>query len=174
MLYNIITELYFGLRICPCTSVSPSLVEPCLQWLLENPFAAYLLHDGVDCGIHLPWLIVRLVSDSYILYGNLTFSKQTVCFSHCDLLNEFRLKTQSAERALQAQHLRWLLHFTIQIKNYRNCAEPSWWRQIAHRAEVLPLKGVLLFHCRLLLAQVWLSIWLHYRRFFLYNWIDRV
>lgn len=33
-------------------------VEPGLQRLLENPFAAYLLHVRVDYGIHSSWYII--------------------------------------------------------------------------------------------------------------------
>lgn len=49
----------FSLLVEPLLSVA---VEPGLQRLLENPFAAHLLHVRVDYGIHSSWNIIWLVS----------------------------------------------------------------------------------------------------------------
>lgn len=64
------------MRTPPCLSflVEPLFsftVEPGLQRLLENPFAAHLLHVRVDYGIHSSWNTIWLVSINLGLCGML-------------------------------------------------------------------------------------------------------
>lgn len=45
----------FSFLVEPLFSIA---VEPGLQRLLENPFAAHLLHVRMDYGIHTSWNII--------------------------------------------------------------------------------------------------------------------
>lgn len=55
-------------------------VEPGLQRLLENPFAAHLLHVRVDYGIHSSWNIIWLVRSNLSLCGMLWCTEHNVTF----------------------------------------------------------------------------------------------
>jgi len=78
---------------CQSTSLSFFAVEPGLRWLLENPFAAYLLHDWMDSGVHPSWYIVRLVSNNHMFTWNLKVFNITTCMPWTNTL--------------------WLFHWTV-------------------------------------------------------------